>query len=313
MPERETTPLHPVRRRHRRALALYASQLLLASATGWGAGRVVHEERSLYRNILVTKQGSELCLRFSVRREQRNQSCMNTRYPRRMVFTYTRMMMATLLLVPEPRTVLVVGLGGGTLPMALRELYPEATIDAVEIDPAVARIAAEYFGFKADERLQVHLQDARVFTKRALRKPRRYDLILLDAFNGDYIPEHLMTVEYLEESRALLTPRGVLAANTFAISRLYDHESVTYEQAFGHISVLKVPESANRIILGTAGAPFPSRSVLAARAAALEPRLKAYEVPLKRYPKFFSSERDWDPGARPLTDDYAPANLLQGR
>ena len=47
--------------------------------------------------------------------------------------------------------------------------------------------------------MHVDVQDARVWTKRAMRKETRYDLIVLDAFNGDYIPEHL-TFRFMETS-----------------------------------------------------------------------------------------------------------------
>lgn len=273
---------------------------------------VIHEERSLYRNILVSKEYRLLCLKFSVRHDQRNQSCLNPRHPRRMVFSYTRMMMASLLLNENPQSILVIGIGGGTLPTALRELFPDAYIDAVEIDAAVVNIAKQYFNFRDDEQMRVHLQDARVFTKRALHRPRRYDLVLLDAFNGDYIPEHLMTQEYLEETRQLMTADGVLAANTFSISDLYDHESVTYQAVFGNFINFRLPESANRVVL-IRPAGIPDSPELAQRAQAWAKRLSPYDVPIKRYPKRMTINRDWNISARVLTDDYSPANLLQGR
>ena len=182
------------------------------AAPGRADAEVLHRERSLYQTILVTREPGRLCLQFSRRKDQRNQSCMNPRHPKRMVFTYTRMMMAALLLNPQPANVLMVGLGGGTLPTALGELLPETTVDVVEIDPAVLSVAENFFAFAANDRLRVHLSDARVFVKRRLRGDLRYDLIMLDAYAGDYIPEHLMTVEFLEETRALLTPGGVVAA-----------------------------------------------------------------------------------------------------
>ena len=64
-----------------------------------------------------------------------------------MVFSYTQMSMASLPLNPDPASVLIVG-GGGTLPMALRDLLPNARIDTVEIDEAVVRVAREYFGYQ---------------------------------------------------------------------------------------------------------------------------------------------------------------------
>ena len=113
-------------------------------------GRIVHREQSLYQTILVDDTGTRRCLQFSVRRDQRNQSCIDLKHPQQMVFTYTQMMMAGLLLAPDPQRILMIGLGGGTLPLALNDLFPQVRIDIVEIDSAVVRIAREFFGFQTD-------------------------------------------------------------------------------------------------------------------------------------------------------------------
>jgi spermidine synthase len=260
--------------------------------SGTTQARIIHKERSLYSTILLDKQGSTICLQFSVRQDQRNQSCKDLKNPKKLVFGYARMMLTGLLLQPDPKSILIVGLGGGTLPTTLNEIYPEARIDVIEIDPAVVTVAETYFDFRSNDQIRTFVQDGRVFTKRAAMRGEEYDLIMLDAFNGDYIPEHLMTAEYLDETKAILTDDGVVVANTFAISRLYDHES------------------ANRIII-TTGRPLPSIAQLEEVASTLAPRLRAYDVRIQDFRRQFSTEVDWDTNARPLTDQYAPANLLR--
>ena len=220
--------------------ALCGLALAATLAAQGAAAEVIHRERSLYQTILVTKRASTLCLQFSQRRMQRKQSCLDQRRPKEMALTYTKMMMAALLLNPSPSRALIIGLGGGTLPMALAALHPEADIDVVEIDPAVVKVAQRYFGFTEGDNLRVHVQDARVFTRRASQAGPAYDLIMLDAFGADYIPEHLMTREFLREVLALLQENGALAANTFATSKLYDHESVTYRDVFGSFFNLRL-------------------------------------------------------------------------
>lgn len=229
-----------------------------------------------------------------------------------MVFTYTKMMMSALLLNPNPKRVLIAGLGGGTLPTALAELFPEAQIDIVEIDPAVVAVAKRFFGFAETAKLKVFTQDARVFTKRALIRNATYDLIMLDAYNGDYIPEHLMTREYLNETKSLLTDNGIIAANTFTVSRLYDHESATYYDVFGEFFNLRTAQSSNRVIL-TSQQPLPNIMVLGQRAKQLEDRLRPFGVNIRNYPKLLSSKVDWDDDVRILTDQYSPVNLLQNQ
>jgi spermidine synthase len=274
--------------------------------------RIIHQERSLYSTILVDQRGSVVCMQFSVRRDQRNQSCMDRRRPKAMVFPYTRMMMASLLLNPEPQRILMLGLGGGTLTMALDELLPDATQDVVEIDPAVVRVAREYFAFAPSDRVRVITQDGRVFVKRALSQGERYDLIMLDAFTGEYIPEHLMTREFLEEVRGLLTEDGVLVANTFSISTLYHHESVTYAAVFAPFFNMKPDDSGNRVIIA-APAGLPDRETLEARARALAPRVAPFQIKPEQLLPLLDTTPDWDSGARILTDQYSPANLLKSR
>jgi len=288
---------------------------LLEAPTALARETTLHEERSLYSRIVVKKIDDLICLQFNVRSEQRNQSCMDSRNPDHMVFSYVRMSMTALLFQPEPRNILVVGLGGGTLPTAFRQLFPEAVIDIVEIDPAVVKVAEDYFDFTADEQMQVYSQDARVWTKRAQNRARRYDLIILDAFNGEYIPEHLMTKEYLQETRELLAPAGTLIANTFALSELYHHESATYASVFGDFIDFKIPQSGNRVVI-VPGVEV-SDEQLQRRAADLKSRLRPYRVEIGSFARLIIKQRRspprWQSDARVLTDQYSPANLLRAR
>ena len=79
----------------------------------------IHREKSLYRNIVVKEADGRRCLLFSVKRGDRNQTCMDLEDPQRLVFPYVRMAFGGLLLNPDPTRVLVIGLGGGTIPTAL--------------------------------------------------------------------------------------------------------------------------------------------------------------------------------------------------
>ena len=79
-----------------------------------------------------------------------------------------------------------------------------------------------------------------------MRAGTKYDVVMLDAFDHEYIPEHLLTREFLTEVKSLLSPQGVLVANTFSSSRLYDHESTTYADVFGTFYNLK---RDNRVII----------------------------------------------------------------
>lgn len=287
--------------------AFVLAWLVLAAATApiAAAETVVHTERSLYRRILVYDDGDLRCMRFTKQSSGR-QSCIEREHPQHIVFDYVKMMVGALYLAPSPRRILLVGLGGGTLVDVLRRVLPDAQIDVAEIDPAVVRVATQFFGFVAGPPVHVNEDDGRVFVKRAIRAQKQYDLVMLDAFDHEYIPEHLLTREFLEEVKHLLAPGGVLAANTFSGSRLYDHESATYAAVFGTFYNLK---GRNRVILLRNGG-LPDLASVRRNAATLQPSLAPFGIDAAVLLPLFDTTRDWQADARVLTDRYSPSNLL---
>ena len=290
----------------RPARRLALAGLLVAPAAV--AETVLHTERSLYRQIVVYGDEDLRCMRFTKAAGAR-QSCRSRVEPRRLVFEYLRMMMGALYLAPAPARVLVIGLGGGSLVAALESVVPTAGIDAVEVDPAVVRVARQYFDFAPGPRVRVHESDGRVFVKRALRAAARYDLVMLDAYDHEYIPEHLLTREFFEEVKSVMTPRGVLAANTFSSSRLYDYESATYAAVFGSFYNLK---HANRVILLQRDG-LPPRDVVERNAERLAPALAPLGIHSNWLLAQFGTARDWPADARVLTDRLSPSNLLNAK
>lgn len=114
---------------------------------------------------------------------------------------------------PSIKKALLVGQGAGHMAMTLRDRYGIVT-DTLEIDPAVAQAATDYFGFKPNG--QAIVGDAR-YEIRHLTGP--YDLIIHDCFTGGSEPSHLLTVETLQQFHKLLTPQGMLALNFVAFGK----------------------------------------------------------------------------------------------
>lgn len=113
------------------------------------------------------------------------------------------------------------------------------------------------------------------------------------------------------ETKQLLSSRGVLVANTFSTSKLYDHESVTYRSVFGEFYNFKIPqESGNRVILSML-TPLPNQRALQQQAEALASALRPFAIEIENYPSLMTLEADWDEQARLLTDQFSPANLLK--
>ncbi len=286
----------------------WAVGLLLASVAPAATQRLIHSERSLYREVLVYEDDNTRCLCFTKLCAIGRQTCIDLKQPYRLVFEYTQMMLGALFLKPEPHSILVIGLGGGTLPRTLEKLLPGADIDVVEIDPSVVAVAQQYFGFRTDERVHLTVQDGRAYVRASLRGSKRYELIMLDAYEHQYIPEHMLTREFLTEVRSLLQPGGIVAANTFSSSRLYQNESVTYSSVFGTFYNLR---SGNRVILAS-NAALPSIDEATRNSRRFATTFEPYGFTPQSVLARFSTRPDWDPSARVLTDQYSPSNLLNG-
>lgn len=274
--------------------------------------KLVAQERSLYQTIYVTEGNGLTCMSFrSNKWGTLEQSCIDNNDPLRLVFDYYQgIAYSTGFLDSPPKHILVIGLGGGVVPAFFESLYPNAHIDAVEIDPLVIDIAERYFRFTDKGQITAHAADGRVFAKRAARKNKKYDLIVLDAFNGDYIPEHLMTLEFLEDVKQILSDQGLVVSNTFSDSKLYDHESQTYKEVFGDFYQIQVSNNElNRVIIARKHG-MPSIQNIDVDHQLLEAQLKPYGVDASAIRKRLIDKPSWDVSAEPLTDQYSPANLL---
>jgi spermidine synthase len=283
--------------------------LLICMTPAAASQKLIHSEKSLYREVFVYEDSDTRCLCFTRQCLIGRQTCVDLKHPDRLVFEYTQMMLGALYLKPDPHSILIIGLGGGTLPRTLEKLLPAADIDVVEIDPAVVAVAGQYFGFREDEHIHLTVQDGRAYVRQALRGSKRYELIMLDAYEHQYIPEHMLTREFLTEVRSLLAPDGIVAANTFSSSRLYQNESVTYRSVYGQFYNLR---SGNRVILAANG-PLPALDEATRNSHRFTAAFEPYGFSAQTVLAMFSTRADWDPSARVLTDQYSPSNLLNGR
>lgn len=113
---------------------------------------------------------------------------------------------------------LIIGLGTGISANAFAQHGMATTI--VEIDPAVYDAARQYFGLSDPGINNVFLQDARgwVRSRRAMAEAEdpsviKYDVVVHDCFSGGGVPEHLFSIEFWNDLKAILSPEGVVAVN----------------------------------------------------------------------------------------------------
>ena len=117
---------------------------------------------------------------------------------RNALLPYSQLMVAAVALAPEPKRGLILGHGGGSLAKWLALVWPELELDVVEFDPAVVRMAEQYFEYRPPANHHVFVKDARVFLRDT---HATYDVIWVDAFARHLIPFHLTTVEFFSELR----------------------------------------------------------------------------------------------------------------
>ena len=202
------------------------------------------------------------------------------------------------------KRVAILGNAAGTTARALGVFYPQATVDGVELDPAVTRVGREYFGLGDNRRLTVHTADARPFLR---DEGKRYDLVVVDAYHQPYVPFYLATQEFFALVRARLAPGGIVALNVAATpddKRLANKLGGTLATEFPQ--VLAWPALRfNTIVLGLTR-PL-SKAELVRRLRSGPPRLASLRRLLAH------EATPVLPSADPWTDDRAPVEWLTDR
>lgn len=104
------------------------------------------------------------------------------------------------------KNVLMIGCGGGTLGTMLARAGRQVSI--VEIDPVSFRLAKRYFGLP--RRIACHVGDGLAFMQRTRR---RYDVLIIDAFTGENIPDHLKSAAFFDAAGRCLRKNGIILVN----------------------------------------------------------------------------------------------------
>ncbi len=158
----------------------------------------------------VYEDGSTVSLHFTIGEVQ---SRMRRDDPTALDLDYTRMMMGLLLWQPRPKSMLMVGLGGGSLPKYCFRHLPETDLTVVEINPHVIALRDAFHVPPDGPRFRVLQADGAAFVRAA---SARYDIVVIDGFGYDGQPEELCSPGFYDDCRRALTPGGVLVVNLHA-------------------------------------------------------------------------------------------------
>lgn len=146
------------------------------------------------------------------------QSAMSLLEPDSLIAPYTRKMMAFLLLNPNPRHVVMVGLGGGSLAKFCYRHLPKTRITVVEIDADVIAMRDEFLIPRDDERFRVVHDDGARFLE-AGDEP--FDVLLVDAFDADGVALSLVDERFHRAAARRLDEGGVIVTNLWGKTDRY--------------------------------------------------------------------------------------------
>ena len=268
---------------------------------------VVYRTESAYNTIEVRDDGG---MRIMTLNRSRWRQSYLARPGERLHETYREYFLLAPYLT-DVRDVLILGASAGASLSELQHYFP-VSVDAVDIDPEVLRIAQEYFDVRPDADTRLVAADARPFLAAATRC---WDFVEIDLFHGGPdMPFYVATQEFFTLVRARLSAEGVVMMNVLGSFAPREDElvrAVGRTMASVFPSVWAMPFSGNTVLVATA---HPTEL------SALRRRLE--DVPIEALRPFAATMRATlqalPPDDRPpLTDDHAPVEqmthrLLQG-
>jgi spermidine synthase len=266
-------------------------------------GLIAHLE-TVYNDVFVVKHQNLLTLTFHWKGYYFQESQVNLSDPDDLPMTYSRAMTIAAIYPQDVRRVLILGLGGGGIPTYLGRFLPDATIDSVELDPGVIDAAKSYFGIRETSKSRFFESDGRVFLN---RHSERYDLIIVDAFSGSYIPFHLMTKEFYGLLRDRLAPHGVAAFNILPGTKLYDSNIQTLKTVFDRLDLYHSGGDDAVIAIAPLD-PVADAETLKQKADAAQERYK-FRFDVAKLAGAWRIELPKELKGELLTDDFAPVNV----
>lgn len=275
-----------------------------------GSGDFVEQFDSKYNTITIARKGSvvEMRARLNERSREYVESAVDLNDPLRLQVPYTKTLFAGLFIVPEPKRVLMVGLGGGGFHRLFAFAHPQTLLHTIELDAKVEELARDYMGFRKLERMPVTIQDGRTFIR---HNDESWDWIILDAFRGGYVPPHLKTQEFYRECAARLTERGVLVSNLHDGTKLFAADLKTLASVFPQVALFGTGARGNVIACAVKySEPDITNPANWTDFEALNPRFSG-----RLNMMFIRDERMVWPttqveNAKVLTDDFNPAEIL---
>jgi len=222
-------------------------------------GTLIHKSRDLFGDIEVVDHEETRSLYFG---SHIKQSSMWLDRPNVLALRYTEGMMASLLIQPNPKRILLLGLGAGSLAKFYYHHFPKCQITIVECSDKVVKVAHGYFHLPEDDRIQIVHQDAALYLYSiGQRLSETFDHICVDLFSADGPATVLYAPKFFAICRSMLTERGVLTSNLWATDKvLFDGLAKEILQQFSNNALFfTMKDYGNVIGMGLVGSLNPAQ------------------------------------------------------
>ncbi len=193
----------------------------------------------------VSRENGLLLLHFN---SNYIQSQMIVDEPETLALAYTRTMMAFEMFKPRPRSIALIGLGGGSIAKWCYRHHPASKLTVVELNPHVIAVRDAFKIPRDDRRFQIRCEDGAKFVAKT---SRRFDVLLVDCFSGDHLPEELCSLKFYADCKRCLTASGLLVVN---LCGKYRRILSRIQKSFGTQVLLSTDVDGNTVVFACKGA-----------------------------------------------------------
>ncbi len=268
------------------------------------ADQLLEMRESIYNNIYIYKRGSIITMTFGHNKRLYVESEYNQQNARELPVVYTRYMTVGLAYAKSLESILEIGLGGGRTSWYIHKHLPNASVTTVELDPEVISLAKKYFAIREENNFKIVALDGRIYLA---RNNTKYDVILIDAYRGPFVPFHLLTKEFYSIVKKRLKPGGVAVQNIEPSTMLFDAAIATIKSVFDNVDLF---DAGGNIVTVAYDGPVRSHQELEQNGLIRQKKFMFYHNlnDMIGYRKSLSNF----PNQKPLTDDFAPVEYLKG-
>ena len=283
------------------AVALVGALSMLAGRAA-AESKLLEKRELIYNNIFVFGDNDTVTMTFGHNKRYYTESSMQLSNSRRAVGLLHAADDRQRGLRAQARPYSRNRLGGGRTVSYLKASLPDTAILTVEIDKDVVDLAKKYFQFKETATVRAVVADGRSYL---LRDNDRWDIVLIDAYRGPFVPFHLLTREFYALVKSRLAPGGVVVQNIEPSTMLFDLATATLNNLFPSVDLY---DGGGNVVAVAYDGPPLRQDELEARAAVLQARHNLrYDLrPMVQGRRVLSR-----PTGKILTDDFAPVETMR--